>query len=690
MTRAGRSKDRNRSKRSEERRRKRAARSAEAAELAPPGERRPTRREPALNTLRGPLGLYYTMLPDTGGRNSWRFRIHTDFFRKTTMFCCAGDHPDDEHTRVRGSFNFGWGITDWLEAYFAVHNSANRNERLQTTRYDPETIFALGDLGFGLKGAYGFLDGGVGIGLHMGMGLLTSSEEVNAGGGVRFATDALFAVDLRQLTRQSVPLRFALNFGWLLDNSQKLLDWGKIPDPLSREVMRFGTGSDHSRLRTRLSMDFPIRLGAERNFGIDPSIEWSWNYSTFRDLDFFELVEEGSKTPRSQSYLTVGVRANIYDGLHIDAAADLGLMSPDFEWGSRVPQWQVILGMGWSITPRGRGDTSRSGPEFDGPRYGRVTGKIVDAKGKAIAGAKVRFPGSGLSTLLSDGRGQFRGYQFEAGSVTVEIKAKGYESAQATIELEAGEDHNLDIELAREADAVEGDDDDDSENDAADNDLPPGVLDGTIVDDDGVGIAAQLHVRGEAVDETFDTDDEGRIRVQLDPGQYTVEISAEGFVPETLSIRMKEAGLAIDRALERDEGASESPAARSSAEPLPELSYVSADGKRIRIRRKIRYSGSDLHDSAPAILDELAVLLEASPQYVKVEVQVHTDDRGSPRARSRARAQAVVDHLVQQGVARDRLVARGLGDASPLAVNLTPEGRRQNNRTYVIVRDYQP
>ena len=66
-----------------------------------------------------------------------------------------------------------------------------------------------------------------------------------------------------------------------------------------------------------------------------------------------------------------------------------------------------------------------------------------------------------------------------------------------------------------------------------------------------------------------------------------------------------------------------------------------------------------------------------------VEVIGHTDNQGNPNNNlilSRARAEAVKVYLVQKGIAAERIVTNGLGDAQPVADNETPEGRTRNRR----------
>lgn len=82
------------------------------------------------------------------------------------------------------------------------------------------------------------------------------------------------------------------------------------------------------------------------------------------------------------------------------------------------------------------------------------------------------------------------------------------------------------------------------------------------------------------------------------------------------------------------------------------------------------------------ILDRVAATLVANPD-VRIEVSGHTDSRGSRdmnRGLSLARAQAVLDYLAMQGVARDRMVAAGYGPDQPVDSNDTAEGRARNRR----------
>ncbi|NDC63031.1 MAG: porin [Planctomycetia bacterium] len=84
-----------------------------------------------------------------------------------------------------------------------------------------------------------------------------------------------------------------------------------------------------------------------------------------------------------------------------------------------------------------------------------------------------------------------------------------------------------------------------------------------------------------------------------------------------------------------------------------------------------------------AILDAIGKVLVAHPELLLLEVQGHTDDRGSAignKKLSQARAEEVTKALVNRGVAFDRLSPKGFGSEAPIAPNTTEVNRQQNRR----------
>lgn len=93
---------------------------------------------------------------------------------------------------------------------------------------------------------------------------------------------------------------------------------------------------------------------------------------------------------------------------------------------------------------------------------------------------------------------------------------------------------------------------------------------------------------------------------------------------------------------------------------------------------------SELPTSSFLILDGLAARLFTYPG-TEIEIQGHVDDRAGPRAKalSLARAQAVMEYLLNRGIEARRLKAVGYGSEKPVASNRTAKGREANRRIQV-------
>jgi OOP family OmpA-OmpF porin len=127
----------------------------------------------------------------------------------------------------------------------------------------------------------------------------------------------------------------------------------------------------------------------------------------------------------------------------------------------------------------------------------------------------------------------------------------------------------------------------------------------------------------------------------------------------------------------------------------PRTSAAVLSGNSIVITQAVLFErGKDviLKESSP-LLDDVAHVLVDHPELTRVEVQGHTDDSGSGKrnaALSRARAEAVVDALVERGISKERLVAKGFGAQRPVASNGTAEGREKNRRVEFRVLERLP
>ena len=98
---------------------------------------------------------------------------------------------------------------------------------------------------------------------------------------------------------------------------------------------------------------------------------------------------------------------------------------------------------------------------------------------------------------------------------------------------------------------------------------------------------------------------------------------------------------------------------------------------------------ADLLPGAMRSIDKLANFLEDNPNR-KVLIEGHTDSRGSEAYNlklSQKRADAVKQALISRGIDSTRIIAKGYGEAYPVASNLTSAGRQQNRRVEIVILD---
>jgi outer membrane protein OmpA-like peptidoglycan-associated protein len=91
---------------------------------------------------------------------------------------------------------------------------------------------------------------------------------------------------------------------------------------------------------------------------------------------------------------------------------------------------------------------------------------------------------------------------------------------------------------------------------------------------------------------------------------------------------------------------------------------------------------AEIRSDAALELDKLVKILKDNPT-IRIELSSHTDSRSSDEYNltlSQQRAQAAVDYLVSQGIAADRLVAKGYGETKLLIPNAQTEEEHQTNR----------
>jgi OmpA-OmpF porin, OOP family len=121
---------------------------------------------------------------------------------------------------------------------------------------------------------------------------------------------------------------------------------------------------------------------------------------------------------------------------------------------------------------------------------------------------------------------------------------------------------------------------------------------------------------------------------------------------------------------------------KDSCPNTPKGASVNAKGCWVLKNLNFDTGKSTIKSSSHKMLNKVATILK-STQNMNVEIQGHTDNRGSNSmnaALSKARAKAVLKYLVGQGVDPDTLTANGYGPNQPADSNDTAEGRANNRR----------
>ncbi len=102
------------------------------------------------------------------------------------------------------------------------------------------------------------------------------------------------------------------------------------------------------------------------------------------------------------------------------------------------------------------------------------------------------------------------------------------------------------------------------------------------------------------------------------------------------------------------------------------------------------FGKATLIPSSEPIIGHAAKVMNEQLPNSNFYIDGYTDNVGSAsrnKALSKARAQAVANALVKDGVSRSRLVVRGFGKANPICTNATAEGRQCNRRVEVMIRN---
>ena len=119
---------------------------------------------------------------------------------------------------------------------------------------------------------------------------------------------------------------------------------------------------------------------------------------------------------------------------------------------------------------------------------------------------------------------------------------------------------------------------------------------------------------------------------------------------------------------------------------VPLYDRMMSDGKFITYGITFDVGKSVIKPESMGEINRIVKLMTENPD-LKFSVEGHTDSTGNAannQTLSEARSKAIVDKLVEMGIAADRLASAGKGQANPIADHATDEGRAKNRRVEFV------
>lgn len=595
----------------------------------------------------GSVGISVLHTPSAvlGPKGLVRFSLLGEYFNQS-------DFPVRTATDIRssGTFAVSFQPFPWGEVFLGYAAGANTNNRTA-----PNLIQALGDITLGIKASRewvkGFWAGGD-------LRLLTFSGVGNQSidrFAVGFQPRIVAAYDLRTVTPK-LPAIVHLNLGFTIDNTGGLLNTTK---PNASEEFALSLNK-YNRFNFELALEAPLPF-------VTPFLEY--RLAVPLGVEAAGLIGPDAAPVDTSAAMPqtfgLGLKVTAIKDLTILAAFDFGLTR---SVGLGVPAtapWNFLIGASFNIDPFQRGETRLvetvrerkvEKKVAEAPKTGKVEGTVVDAETrKPIPGVIVAMVGAGLPPVASDApSGRFLTHELPAGPVKLHVTRDGYKEIEQELKLEAGKTSKVELQMQSE--------------------VKKAIIELTVVTKKKpinamvafVGTVPQSAATNEANKEP--------VKVEVVPGTYTVNVTAEGYLAQTREVAL---GPAAVLALAFD------------LVPVPKKVLVVFKEDKIEILQQVHFE----FGKATILADSFSLLQQVVDAVVtnnvkRIRVEGHTDNKGDKVANqklSEDRARSVADFLIAQGIDKSRLESVGYGDTRPVAPNLTARGRELNRRVEFII-----
>jgi hypothetical protein len=421
---------------------------------------------------------------------------------------------DDVHHRINGGLAVSLRALPWLAAGLRLDGRRDQHTGLASIDQEDDDGM-VGEPRLLVQAGTSLSDA-----LHAGL-RLTAWLPGNDAPSVVLGATTVDALAMFTLASPGGALRLGLNAGFRLDRSA-----ASVADAdLLSQSDRLGLGvSDSNAVLAGLGAAY--RMGSVELLG---------------ELTMDRLLGADAPAGLRGSPLRVaaGVRVPLGRNLAAELVAESNLARlPTAEAGQPLvpyePRLSITAGVHYrfgggparaATTGAGAGTGERPAPEQPAaPRLAALRGRVQGAGGTAVPSAAVTIEAGGASREITvDAEARFRVDDLPPGPVSVAVRAEGFEPATRSIELAAGADQELVIELERV--------------------LPPGQLRGFVRSFGGKPVAAELTI--EPLGKKITAGADGGFQIDVAPGKYEVVIRAPGYREQRRSVTIEEGGVLI-------------------------------------------------------------------------------------------------------------------------------------------------
>ena len=188
-------------------------------------------------------------------------------------------------------------------------------------------------------------------------------------------------------------------------------------------------------------------------------------------------------------------------------------------------------------------------------------------------------------------------------------------------------------------------------------------------------------------------DQEARLQAEMQQNQEKFQAEAAAQEAALKAANQREADLQKELAEERAKAEARQQEAMNKLNELQsQMIQVTKSARGIILSMSdilFAVNKADLKADLKTSLAKVAGILSVYQQF-NVSIEGNTDNTGSEEHNmklSQQRADNVKVFLVEQGIAENRLTAKGLGMTMPVADNSTKEGRQKNRRVDLVIQD---